>query len=299
MKRGRLPLTALRSFEAAGRLQSFTQAAEELFITQAAVSRQIRELETRLGRPLFERRHRSVHLTVEGRKLLSVLTRSFDEIGASLEDIEAGEILSATTVTVSAEPSFAAGWLARHLPHFRRQQPHIDVALDANPRLLDFRSDKAAIAIRHSATQTRWPRVESRHLAAVNMVAIVAPSLLRHENPLNTPSDLLQYPLLHEENRNLWQRWFETSGIFMQIERGPIYSDGGLILQAVLRGEGVGLVDEFFVRDELQTGRLIQPFETGIDYGSYWLVARSFDALPEAAASLAAWLIAELGDAGS
>ena len=103
MKRGRLPLTALRSFEAAGRLESFTLAAGELFVSQAAISRQIRELENLIGRPLFERRHRSVSLTVEGRSLLSVLTSAFDMVGDSLEALSGHK--PGHTLRVSAEPS--------------------------------------------------------------------------------------------------------------------------------------------------------------------------------------------------
>src|SRR5690242_259680 len=130
MKRGRLPLTALRSFEVAGRLESFTLAAEELFISQAAVSRQIRELEQLLGEPLFERRHRSVLLTGSGRKLLAVLTPSFDRIDECLEDIR-GASMSAD-LKVSVEPSFAACWLVPRLPEFRKRHPDVEILLDAD-----------------------------------------------------------------------------------------------------------------------------------------------------------------------
>src|SRR5690349_2568274 len=114
MKRGRLPLTALRSFEAAGRLNSFTMAAETLFVSQAAISRQIRDLEAMLGQPLFERGHRSVSLTPAGAKLLAVLTRSFDDIDLCLEQVRSTGTIA--TLTINAEPSLASCWLIPHLP---------------------------------------------------------------------------------------------------------------------------------------------------------------------------------------
>lgn len=139
MKRGRLPLTALRSFEVAGRLESFTLAAQELFISQAAVSRQIRELETLLGEALFERRHRSVHLTASGNRLLSIMTLSFDRIDECLEEIRCRPATAG--VTISAEPSFAACWLVPRLPEFHEQHPEIDVTID----LIRASSSSAAV----------------------------------------------------------------------------------------------------------------------------------------------------------
>ena len=120
MRRGRLPLTALRSFEAAGRLLSFTRAAEELFVSQAAISRQIRELEASIGRPLFERRHRAVALTDEGARLLATLTESFDRIDATLSALSA---TPAQSVTISVEPTFAALWMVPNLADFRARHP--------------------------------------------------------------------------------------------------------------------------------------------------------------------------------
>lgn len=289
MKRGRLPLTALRSFEAAGRLESFTLAAGELFVSQAAISRQIRELEDLVGRPLFERRHRSVSLTAEGRSLLSVLTSAFDMVGDSLEALsgrKASQILK-----VSAEPSFAGCWLLPHLAEFQGEHPEIDLVIDADPRLVGFRSGDADIAIRHSLNLSSWPRVEARRLAQVEMIPVIAPELSRSGRPLSMPADLLQHALLHEDNREAWQQWFAAAGAGpVRIERGAIFADGAMVLQAALRGNGVGLIDRDHVRDELKTGRLLQPFDISVPYGAFFLVARRFDALSQAAQSFAAWV---------
>jgi LysR family transcriptional regulator, glycine cleavage system transcriptional activator len=289
MKRGRLPLTALRSFEVAGRLESFTLAAEELFISQAAVSRQIRELEQLLGEPLFERRHRSVALTGSGRKLLAVLTPSFDRIDECLEDIRG---TSATSeLKISVEPSFAACWLVPRLPEFRKRHPDVDVSIDADTRTIEFRTGQAQLAIRHSVTVTAWPRTESRHLIDVRMLPVIATDRLERGPPILSPQDLFAYGLLHEETRDAWSRWFDAAGVTMpETAKGPVYADDGLVLQAVLRGQGVALLDEAFAEEEIRAGRLRQLFDLTVSNGAYWLVVRSFDRLAPAAADFVRWV---------
>ncbi|MDC7746436.1 LysR substrate-binding domain-containing protein [Rhizobium binxianense] len=289
MKRGRLPLTALRSFEVAGRLENFTLAAQELFISQAAVSRQIRELEALLGEALFERRHRSVHLTASGARLLAILTLSFDRIDECLEEIRGRPATAA--VTISAEPSFAACWLVPRLPEFRERHPEIDVTIDSDPRLVEFRSGQAEIAIRHSAVATAWPRTESEHLADVRMVPVAAPPLLKAGPAIDCPEDMLRHTLLHEETRDVWFRWFQTAGIAMpETARGPVYADSGLVMQAVLRGQGIALMDDIFAEEEIRAGRLLRLFDLAIPLGAYWLVARSFERLTPAALLFVRWI---------
>ena len=292
MKRSRLPLTALRSFEVAGRLQSFTLAAEELSISQAAVSRQVRELEILLGKPLFERGHRSVSLTRSGEQMLSTLTPAFDEIGASVDRLRQDK--AARTVIVSTEPSFASAWLVRNLSSFREEAPDIDLVLDADPRLVEFRAAKATLAIRHSADRSDWPRVEIRHLVDVKMIPVAAPHLLDKIPSINHPSELLQLPLLHEESRSVWQAWFAAAGVVTPVQRGTVFTDGGLVLQAALQGEGVALIDAFFVQDDLQANRLCQPFQLSIPHGAYWLVAKRFTDLSRDAVGFMRWLEAKL-----
>jgi len=288
MKRGRLPLTALRSFEVAARLRSFTRAADELLISQSAVSRQVRELERQLGQPLFERRHRMVVLTSSGETLLAVLTASFDAIGTSLDRLKANK--PASSLSISVEPSFAAGWLAPRLASFRRLQPDIDLLLDVDPRPVEFRAGRVEIAVRHSAMRTEWPRVECQWLADVTMIPVIAPNLLSARGPVTKPTYLLQFPLLHEDNRDLWHRWFTAAGAQAGETRGSVYPDGALILQATLRGEGIALMDRMFIRDELMAGELVQPFDTTIPHGAYWLVARSFADLSPQASVFVDWL---------
>lgn len=295
MKRGRLPLTALRSFEVAGRLLSFTRAAEELFVSQAAISRQIRDLEATLGRSLFERQHRSVVLTPDGEQLLDVLTDSFDRIDGALSAIAAREALQ--SVTVSVEPTFAALWMVPNLIEFRTLFPDIEVRIESDPRVIEFRANEAVLAIRQSVSSAQWARTEARHLLDTALVPVVAPSLLATGTALRRPEDIRQFELLHEENRGAWADWFQLAGAPMDSsDRGPMLADGALVLQSALRGHGVGLADADFIAEDVFAGRLVQPFDTQLPYGAYYLVARSFKSLPPPARALADWLTGRFTD---
>ncbi|TPM34933.1 LysR substrate-binding domain-containing protein [Mesorhizobium sp. B2-3-5] len=296
MKRGRLPLTALRSFEAAGRHLSFSRAAEELLVSQAAISRQIRELETFLRQPLFERHHRRVELTDAGRRLLGQLVRSFDAIDALLSELVVAPIQS--VVRVSVEPSLASVWLVPRLDRFRQLWPDIDVSLEVDPRLIEFRSDQPELALRFSANATGWPRSEAERLASTVDSPVLSPALLASGPPLEEPIDLARYTLLHEENRQGWARWFEAAGVPPDAipARGPMLADASLSKQAALLGHGVALGDLLQIGEEIASGTLVKPFDIDVASGAYWLVARSLRNLPEPAKAFADWVRSEFAD---
>jgi LysR family transcriptional regulator, glycine cleavage system transcriptional activator len=293
MKRGRLPLTALRSFEAAGRLLSFSRAAEELFVSQAAISRQIRELETLIGKPLFERLHRRVELTESGRLLLDQLTASFDDIDRRLSQILAEP--AQVDLRVSVEPTFANGWLLSRLNRFREQHPEIDVSVDANIRLVEFRRGEAELAIRWGATARSWPRTEGRHLFDCSVTPVLTPGLLAAGPPLATPGDLRHYTLLHDHDRAFWANWFRAAGFpDLASQPGPVYSSGAQAIQAAKLGHGVALADLFLDSDDLLAGILIRPLDIEVADGSYWLVAPDLRKLSRSAGAFADWLVAEV-----
>lgn len=296
MKRGRLPLTALRSFEAAGRHLSFSRAAEELFVSQAAISRQIRELETFLRQPLFERHHRRVELTDAGRRLLAQLVRSFDDIDRLLSELVA--VPAQSVVRVSVEPSIASVWLVPRLNRFRQLRPDIDVSLEVDPRLIEFRSDQPELALRFSAHAISWPRSQAERLASTVDSPVLSPALLASGPPLEKPIDLARYTLLHEENRQGWARWFEAAGVPADAvpARGPMLADASLSKQAALLGHGVALGDLLQIGGEVAAGALIKPFDIDVASGAYWLVARSLKGLSEPAAAFADWLRSEFAE---
>jgi LysR family glycine cleavage system transcriptional activator len=293
MKRGRLPLTALRSFEAAGRHLSFSRAAGELFVSQAAISRQIRELEGLLEKPLFERLHRKVALTETGKHLLSQLTASFDAIDQRLDEIISRP--SQHVVTVSVEPSFAAAWLLPRLHLFNAARPDVDVALDASPQLTDFRGHTVDMAIRHSVDAGSWPRTQSRHLTPCGKMPVLAPSTLASGPPIVSPADLCNYTLIHEDNRDGWSDWFREVGVKdVEPQRGPILPDAALAAQSAALGHGVALGCWLLCGPDLEAGRLVAPFPAEMPYGAYWVVAPDFDRLGEPAKAFAEWLFAEV-----
>ncbi|TPK84915.1 LysR family transcriptional regulator [Mesorhizobium sp. B2-4-13] len=296
MKRGRLPLTALRSFEAAGRHLSFSNAAEELFVSQAAISRQIRELETFLRQPLFERHHRRVELTDAGRRLLAQLVKSFDDIDKLLSELVA--VPAQAVVRVSVEPSIASVWLVPRLNRFRQLRPDIDVSLEVDPRLIEFRSDQPELALRFSSNATSWPRSEAERLASTVDSPVLSPALLSSSPALDKPADLARFTLLHEENRQGWTRWFEAAGVPANAmpTRGPMLADASLSKQAALLGHGVALGDLLQIGEELETGALVKPFDIDVASGAYWLVARSLHSLSEPAAAFADWLRSEFSE---
>ncbi|RVA30768.1 LysR family transcriptional regulator [Mesorhizobium sp. M7D.F.Ca.US.004.03.1.1] len=296
MKRGRLPLTALRSFEAAGRHLSFSRAAEELFVSQAAISRQIRELEIFLRQPLFERHHRRVELTDAGQRLLDQLVRSFDAIDTLLGELVATPMQS--VVRVSVEPSLASVWLVPRLNRFRQLRPDIDVSLEVDPRLIEFRSDQPELALRFSAHASSWPRSQAERLASTVDSPVLSPALLASGPALERPIDLGRYTLLHEENRQGWARWFEAAGVPADAvpARGPMLADASLSKQAALLGHGVALGDLLQIGGEIKSGTLIKPFDINVASGAYWLVARNLRDLPEPAAAFADWVRGEFAE---
>lgn len=298
MKRSRLPLTALRSFEAAGRHGSFGKAAEELFVSQAAISRQIRELEALIGRPLFERQHRKVVLTEAGAQLLARLTGSFDAIERALDAAAAAP--ARYLVKVSVEPGFAGLWLVPHLADFNRLHPDIDVSVEVDARVIEFRGDEPRLAIRFSATKDGWPRTESLELTRIRVTPVLSPDLLASGPPLDGPADLLAHTLLHDESRDFWGRWLEAAGMRGALpQRGPIFTDSALAVQAARLGHGVALGDLALIADDLESGRLVSPFAQALDYGAYWLVTPKGGTADPATEAFCTWLVnAFAGDAG-
>jgi LysR family glycine cleavage system transcriptional activator len=295
MKRGRLPLTALRSFEAAGRHLSFSRAAEELYVSQAAISRQIRELEALIGKPLFERLHRKVELTEAGQTLLSQLTTSFDDIDRRLSQIVSRPDHS--PLRVSVEPSFAGEFLIQRLNSFRQHYPQIDISVDAESRLIEFRGNEAELAIRYGAAARSWPRTQAKHLVDVLVTPVLASGLLASGVPLATPADLQHYTLLHDYNRDGWARWFQAMGLpDLALQRGPLFTDAALAMQAAKLGHGVALGDRILNGADLRAGLLIRPFEMEVPFGAYWLVAPDLQHLSWPAKAFSDWLVDELSD---
>jgi LysR family glycine cleavage system transcriptional activator len=290
----RLPsLTALKAFEAAARHQSFTRAADELFVTQAAVSRQIRELEAALGRPLFHRLHRKVELTEAGATLAAATAHAFERIEAAVLRIGGGTPES--LLQISVEPPFAMQWLLPRLGRFNQRHPEIDVVLDPDFAIVDLTGSGAELAIRYSDDQTSWPGTESHPLAEIWGAPVLAPGLLGRGPPLEGPGDLVHYTLLHEEDREYWARWFRDAGLpDLAVRRGPVFKDATLAIEAAILGQGVVLGDPILTGDDVAAGRLAQPLPQTSCFGAYWLVTPEGGPQSPGAIAFARWLLDEM-----
>lgn len=266
----RLPsLHTLQVFEVAARRLSFTRAAVELHLTQAAVSRQIRQLEDALEQPLFVRLHRRVELTPAGERLAADLSQSFTQIARSVAHVRGD---TRDRLRLSVEPAFAARWLLPRLPRFLAGEPQIDVEVDSTEIVRELGSE-TDLAIRYVAGSRQRPNRSALLLADISMFPVLAPSLLRPDQKLQAASDLLQYPLLHEDEGRSWQAWFHAAGLDdIAIPRRVRFNDVALVLQAAVNGHGVALGDDLLAADDLKAGRLLKPFETSARWGTYWLL---------------------------
>ncbi len=257
----RLPsLNALRAFEAAARHLSFTKAAEELHVTQAAISHQVKSLEEQLGLPLFRRLNRRLLLTDAGQTYVSSLTEAFDGIAEATERTTAQR---GGSLRVSTLPSMAAKWLLPRLSRFRARHPEIDVYVSASHGLADFRRDDLHLAIRYG--KGNYPGLEAVHLMDDEIFVVCSPRFLEQGPPLRSPADLSHHTLLHdisvEANRRDWRAWLERIGeTGIDPDRGPGFSDSNLIIEAVMAGEGVALTRRSLAADDLAAGRLAIPF---------------------------------------
>ncbi|MTH76117.1 LysR substrate-binding domain-containing protein [Paracoccus aestuariivivens] len=263
------PLAALRAFEAVARHLSFTRAADELGMTQAAVSYQIRMLEEKLGAPLFLRKTREIALTETGALFARPTIDAFDMLRETFSEPSADSV---STLSISTVPTFAGAWLSPRLGKFQMNNPNLAVRLETNDNLIDFGREDISVAIR--AGSGEWPGLTAHHLMNVEYTPMLSPELAK-KHDLRQPSDLLKLPLLDASDPN-WMVWMREAGVDFWEKRpkpGLTLSTDLHEARAALAGYGVALLTPRFFRYELATGSLIQPFKQVSENGrSYWLV---------------------------
>ncbi len=285
------PLNALRAFEAAARHRSFTCAANELHVTQAAISHQVKHLEDWLERKLFERSGHTLTLTEDGKRYLPDVTGALDALAAATARL-ADDAL-AGTLRVSVLPSFAAKWLMPRLGRFRAEHPGIDLQISSSTELCDFSKGNADVGIRSGLG--RWPGLQADLISREWLAPLCSPALLAAGQPLTMPSDLCRHTLLHDRPADLWPRWLDAAGAAeVDTRPGPGFSDSGLVLQAAIDSHGVALGRLFLAADDIAAQRLVQPFAQRLpnDY-SYWLVYPKAAAEKPRIAAFRAWLLNE------
>ncbi len=267
----RLPsLNAVRTFEASARHLSFTRAAQELHVTQTAISHQIKALELYLGAQLFKRLPRKLLLTQQGESLLAVVGDCLDRIAAATESIR--EPRSSRKLTVSITPAFATQWLVPRLGRFWRQHPDIELKLHHSVQLTDF-TDDVDMAVR-AAHEANWPGLEAELLMTLDLIPVCSKVFANGQTPPATPAELADYTLLHEQDYEDWVQWLLNAGVDdIDARHGPLLGDSTSTILAALNGEGISLVRNAFVSDHLKSGRLVAPFAMCIrDLFSYYMV---------------------------
>jgi LysR family glycine cleavage system transcriptional activator len=286
MRRSLPPLNALRAFETAARHMSISVAANELRVTPAAVSHQIRILEDHVGLPLFMRNGRGLALTDAGAAGLRDLREGFARLCAAMDAIDSlGE---AGVLSVSVAPSFAAKWLLPRLGSFQSAHAEIDVHVSASMQLADFVKDGVDIAIRYGAG--RYSDVAVEQLLTESVVPVCSPEFLREHGPFYAPSDLVEATLLHDDSPDNdpscpnWEMWLSAAGAkHIDAARGPRFNQSSLVIEAAVLGRGVGLAKTALAARDLRQGRLVQPFlsQVKVDFAYYIVAPRAKLNLPK------------------
>jgi LysR family glycine cleavage system transcriptional activator len=208
--RRRLPsLNALKAFEATARHESFTQAAQELFVTQGAVSQQVKGLEDELGIRLFRRERQRLAITEAGRSYLEVVRDAFDRLSMGTERLLQRQ--KAGTLTITTSPNFAAKWLVHRLGRFSEAHPEIDLRVSASMQHVDFAGEDIDLAIRHG--DGRWPGLHTTRLCTEELFPVCSPKLLAGRGAPRSPRDIRNYTLLHTNNTDDWAGWLAKVGI--------------------------------------------------------------------------------------
>jgi LysR family glycine cleavage system transcriptional activator len=289
------PLSAIRAFEAAARHQSFTRAAEELGMTQAAVSYQIKVLEDRVGAPLFARGPRGVSLTELGRRLAPTIGEAFAQLRATFDALNE---TSESILAITALSTFATNWLVPRLGAFQLANPGIAVKLDVSPELIDFTRGEFDVGIRSG--NGVWPGLIAHPLFAAAYSPMLSPHLLERVGPLVEPGDLLKLPMLDliDPTDSWWVDWFEAAGVAhpdLSDRKGIRVLNQQLAGRAALAGQGVAILMPAFFSEELASGLLVQPFPLVRRSAEthYWLVYAEARRRAKKIGAFRDWILAE------
>jgi LysR family transcriptional regulator, glycine cleavage system transcriptional activator len=285
------PLNALKAFEAAARHESFTRAAEELFVTQGAVSHQVKALESELGVKLFNRERQRLLITEAGRQYLTILRDAFDRIAVGTERLLQRQ--SSGALTVSTSPDFAAKWLVARLGRFAEEHPTIDLRVSATLHHVDFAREDVDLAVRHG--DGNWPGLDVVRLSAEHLFPVCSPKLQTGRNRLTKPADVLKFPLIHVDDRKDWVRWLEAAGVRSPVlSHGPVLNRVSMAMDAAIDGQGIVLARTTLAATDLIHGRLLRPFAEELRLSkTYWIICpKATTTLPKIV-KFRDWLLAE------
>lgn len=294
------PLNALRAFEAAARHLSFNAAAEELNVTPAAISHQVKALEADLGVQLFRRLNRAVRLTDAGQACLPGLRDGFERIAEAVARARQGNSVGPLTVTTS--PAIAAKWLVPRLERFRDRYPAIDLRIDASMRIVDLVREDVHVGLRYGTGN--YPGLHTELLVRTEVFPVCSPKLLKGRHPLRTPADLRHHTLIHDETTTYdpsgpdWAMWLRAAGVIdIDTNRGLRFNQVALALDAAIAGRGVTLARDVFAADDLAAGRLVRPFGKAmpVSFAIYVVIPPPLVAAPKVKA-FRDWLFEEAAE---
>ena len=290
----RLPsLNAIKAFEAAARGNSFTRAAEELFVTPGAVSQQVKALEADLGLKLFVRERQRLVITEAGREYFAVIGDALDQIGLGTERLMRRQRTGVLTVSVS--PDFAAKWLVNRLGRFAEAHPEIDLRVAASDQRVDFAREDVDLAVRHGNGQ--WPELDVVRLCDEQLFPVCSPELLRGPNRTASAADLLRFPLLRLDDWTNWGRWFEAAGVITPTISGPVLNRASMLIDAAVDGQGIALARTALAAWDILHGRLVRPVAVSLPLtNTYWIVCPKAAAGTPKIAIFRQWLLAEAED---
>jgi LysR family transcriptional regulator, glycine cleavage system transcriptional activator len=285
------PLNGLKAFEAAARSESFTRAAEELNVTQGAVSHQVKALEDTLGLKLFRRERQRLILTEAGRGYLTVIRLALDQIAVGTERLLQRQESGA--LTVSTSPDFAAKWLVNRLSRFAEKCPDVDLRVSATTHYVDFARDDVDIAIRHG--DGNWPGLDVQRLYSERLFPVCSPKLVAGRNRITKAADLLKFPLLRLEDAKNWTRLLEAAGVKATVPPGPVLNRASMLIDAAIDGQGIALARTALAAWDMINGRLVRPVDVSLRMANtYWIVcAKSVSTVPKIAA-FRNWIFAEV-----
>lgn len=291
------PLNSLRAFEAAARHLSFKNAADELNVTPAAISHQVKALEEWLGTPLFHRLTRALRLTEAGQAALPALTQGFEKMTEAVSMMKNHS--ESGLLTVSVSPSFGSMWLVPKLDRFRARYPDIEIRIDGTDRLVNIAQGDADVAVRYGAGDYKGVQVDL--LFTQRNTPVCSTTLLQGDLPLCEPDDLRHHTLLHvdwKDSDASWRMWLLAAGVEnTNAARGPHFTQEGMAIQAALDGQGVALIGDKLIEDHLTAGTLVCPFardmSTPLTFSHYLLSPAGSAAGPKVIA-FREWLLDEL-----
>jgi LysR family transcriptional regulator of beta-lactamase len=279
-----LPLNTLRAFEASARHLNFTRAGDELCVTQAAVSQQVKLLESHVGKPLFRRTTRGLVLSDEGAVLAPVVAEALERMSAALAAVS-GEGLR-EILTVGAVGTFALSFLMERLPAFQATHPGIEVRLLINNNAVDLWTESLDLAIRFG--DGAWHGIAAEPLMPAPMTPMCSPRLAEQ---ITRPGDLARFALLRSYRLQDWAAWFGAAQVKGPVAKGPVFDASHLIATAAMRGLGVGLLPAAMFQRECESGLLVAPFNLAVERGGYWLTRLSSRAPTGAMTAFSDWLV--------